>query len=251
MKTVPNRRARIVRTGAALTLMVVLSTSAAVIAPEMAQAGNCVSCDNARYNGELPDVVYRVGKVSTPAEVFVDGFRSYGQNPDVLRHALATLPQDSIYISTTSSASAATRIANRYLQMGYQPWIYTITTGADLYNLEASLERLERAADRVAISYQPDNTARAQWSAYANQLGTAARNANYQREWVSASRIRGSRILDARRYSSPLPDGADFRQYSPTETRQNPAAELTGYPPSRLLIGTIPECPPDLPASGN
>jgi hypothetical protein len=102
----------------------------------------CFSCQ--AFAIEVPSLMYRTD-TRPPDEIFQNGFESWGDEIEVLRHVLGTsiVEKKTGLIATTSEMSVAWDIASKYLidENNEQDhiWIYLITPGINFYNVNSSL----------------------------------------------------------------------------------------------------------------
>lgn len=222
----------------------------------VAYAGACASKD-CKYEGELPQVVYRVvysneESAVNPSNVFPNGFRrrtpdeGRSLSRDLLNHQVGG--RDSAYVSTTSSVSVALSIANlrRHTQGWQHVWIYAITPGPDFYNLPQSIGRLASLADAQAQATVEQMELSRRWGAYYNALIDSELRAEHQAEWVSAGNISGERVINGRQYhpgdDRTEPDLASDRE---PNVVPNPNHRVRAPTASPRLIGDLPSCPPE------
>ena len=205
-------------------------------------AGDCLSCGEERYDGEPPSVLYRVSR-QPPSEVFSRGFAPSGRDMDLLRHTIGgSYNAASGYVATTASIASAARIANTMLQGRERVWIYEIRAESYMYNVEQSLDRLERLArNRAGGSRDPRD--RCAWTQHADRIQAVIARYAHQEEWVATAAIRPANIHFAWEVDHTLPptlQALDALAAIP----QEPGVFRHGTTrASDRLIGTLPKEP--------
>ncbi|MFC5720019.1 alpha/beta hydrolase [Streptomyces gamaensis] len=132
-----------------------------------------------------PTVLYRVD-TRPPAEVFRDGFSSYGKDLDLEKHARgattignASQARSSGFVSTTSNRAFAIRFSEQLLAGRPTVYLYEIVPNRSFYNLRSSLQA-KGGVDTSLVDH-----------------------AQAQGEWVATGRIPPDHIKSATPLSRP------------------------------------------------
>lgn len=136
----------------------------------------------------VPTWVYRVDTRDS-AEIFADGFSSWGNNNDFISHLTGNSrdARNDIYISTSDDLEFINELARDSLASEEVVWEYTIRPSESFFNILISLDE--------AISYADHNPTmthlRDQYRRLRNQVA-------YEREFPAIGWIRPSQIYQAR-----------------------------------------------------
>ena len=163
------------------------------------------------------NVLYRFD-TRPPAEVFAGGFTPRGGNSNLVLHVL-TVPEQSAFISTTSSYMAALRFAREYLEHAQDPnavaYVYGISANADFYPVTSSLEGFLRQERRRPAAERLEGMEA--------HVELAIRDFEWQQEYVTVTPIEPSSIFVGVEFRR-IPDSFGGYLVHQGDLRHNPAA---------------------------
>lgn len=148
--------------------------------------------------------VYRFD-TRNPAEIFSQGFPSWGSNPNLIEHVSgeSIRGRSSMYVSTTFDENAVVRMGQEFLpanpNVAY--WIYTIRPSSNFYRVGESLVTEARAAQEEG-----------RWREYQNYT-ELYRVFEWQREIAAREGIEPDQIYGARPILLNNNGGVEFGNY--------------------------------------